>query len=81
MNAGTSCSECRLDKIVDQNGTIRELFYDKLGRLIADRVAVLGAGVDGAVRRVETVYDSRGRVETRTNYSAATSGSGTVVNQ
>ncbi|MBN8625787.1 MAG: RHS repeat-associated core domain-containing protein, partial [Planctomycetes bacterium] len=66
-------------RIVDQNGTVRELVYDKLGRLVIERVVTLGSGVDGAVRRVETVYDSRGRVETRTNYSAPTGG--TIVNQ
>ena len=53
--------------------------YDKLGRLVIERVVTLGSGVDGAVRRVETVYDARGRVETRTNYSAPTGG--TIVNQ
>lgn len=66
-------------RITDQNGTVRELAYDKLGRQTADRVAEVGSGVDGTVRRLETVYDTRQRVETRSSYSAATGGS--VVNQ
>ncbi|MBN8629160.1 MAG: hypothetical protein J0M17_27115, partial [Planctomycetes bacterium] len=66
-------------RIADQNATVRDVEFDKLGRLIVDRVTIVGSGVDGAVRRVETVYDSRGRVETRSNISATTGG--TIVNQ
>src|SRR5262249_45837929 len=61
----------------DQNGTEHEYRYDKLGRRIADVVTVLGAGVDGAVRRIETSYDVRGLVSLVTSYSATT-GSGYV---
>ncbi len=63
----------------DQNGTVHEFVYDKLGRRTIDRVTHLGTDVDGAVRRVDTGFDVRGLVETVTNYDAATSGS--VVNQ
>ena len=63
----------------DQNSTVHELVYDKLGRRTIDRVTHLGTDVEGAVRRIETGFDVRGFVETVTNYDAAISGS--VVNQ
>jgi RHS repeat-associated protein len=63
----------------DPNGTEHEYRYDKLGRRTADVVTVLGAGVDGAVRRIETAYDVRGLVSLVTSYDAPTGGS--VVNQ
>jgi len=37
--------------------------YDGLGRLTDDTCTSLGSGVDGAVRRIETVYDVRGQVQ------------------
>ena len=44
--------------LTDQNGTVHVFEYDKLGRVIHDRVTALGTGVDGAVRRLSTTYDS-----------------------
>ncbi len=44
-------------------------------RNVADAVTTLGAGVDGAVRRIETAYDAAGRAYLFTDYDAATGGS------
>lgn len=63
----------------DQNGTVHEFDYDKLTRRTADRVAVLGVGIEGAVRRVETSYEVRGLAASVSNYNAAAGGA--VVNQ
>jgi YD repeat-containing protein len=50
-----------------------------VGRITADAVTTLGSGVDGAVRRIETNYDTAGRLYQSTSYDAASSG--TIVNQ
>ena len=63
----------------DRNGTVHTLTYDVLGRVVADAVTTLGAGVDGAVRRVEYAYDGQGNAYLVTSYDAATGGS--VVSQ
>ena len=63
----------------DRNGTVHTYTYDVLGRLTSDAVTTLGAGVDGAVRRIDTAYDSQGNAYLVTSYDAATGGS--VVNQ
>jgi RHS repeat-associated protein len=63
----------------DRNGTTHSYSYDVLGRPTADAVTTLGAGVDGAVRRLETAYDSQGNAYLFTSYDAAAGGS--VVNQ
>lgn len=65
----------------DQNGTVRALDYDKLGRLIHDRVTTLGTDVDGTVRRISRSYEIRGMVESVTTYDNATVGSGSVVGE
>ncbi|WP_430454574.1 RHS repeat-associated core domain-containing protein [Rhodopirellula europaea] len=67
--------------LTDQNASTRQYDYDALGRQTQDRVTTLGAGVDGAVRRVEQSYDVRGNVSAITCYSNATVGSGSIVNQ
>ena len=64
----------------DQLGTVHTLEYDKLGRLLHDRVTTLGTGVDGAVLRVSYVYEVRGMVQNVTSYDNATVGLGNVVN-
>jgi RHS repeat-associated protein len=61
----------------DNNGTVLEWTYDNLGRVTVETVSALGTDIDGAVRRKETVYDSRGMVSTVTQYDATTSGSAT----
>jgi len=65
----------------DQNGNIRTLEYDLLGRLQHDRVTTLGSGVDGTVRRITRSYEVRGLLEKLTSYDNATVGSGSVVNE
>ncbi|MEO9934427.1 hypothetical protein [Rhodopirellula bahusiensis] len=67
--------------LTDQNASTRQYDYDELGRPTQDRVTTLGAGVDGAVRRVEQNYDVRGNVSAITCYNNATVGSGSIVNQ
>jgi YD repeat-containing protein len=64
----------------DQMGTIHTLDYDKLGRLMHDRVTTLGSTVDGAIRRISYSYEVRGMVQNVTSYDNATVGSGAVVN-
>ncbi|WP_439623362.1 RHS repeat-associated core domain-containing protein [Gemmata sp.] len=63
----------------DRNGSVHTLTYDVLGRVVSDAVTTLGAGVDGAVRRVETAYDGQGNAVKVTSYNAASAGS--VVNE
>jgi RHS repeat-associated protein len=59
----------------DQAGGIIETTYDDAGRSTVRAVTTLASGFDGAVRRIETAYDSLGRTETVTQYDAASSGS------
>ena len=47
----------------DQNGNVHEYDFDGLARRLADIVSLLGAGVNGAVRRIDTAYDIRGMIE------------------
>src|SRR5947208_11243235 len=63
----------------DRNGNVHTYTYDVLGRVTSDAVTTLGSGVDGAVRRIETAYDSQGNVYLLTSYDAASGGN--VVNQ
>lgn len=63
----------------DRNGTTHQYTYDVLGRQTSDTVTVLGAGVDGSIRRIDTAYDSQGNAYLFTSY-ADTAGT-TVVNQ
>ena len=68
-------------QITDQRGSVRVLEYDKLGRLLHDRVTTLGTGVDDAVRRISRAYEVRGMVVKVTSYDNATVGSGSIVNE
>ena len=70
----------QVKEIDDQNGSVRVLEYDELGRLEHDRVTTLGGGVDGSIRRVTRSYEVRGMLATLTSYDNATVGSGSVVN-
>ena len=63
----------------DQNQTVHQYVYDTAGRLTADKVTVLGTGVDGAVRAIGRSYDARGQLASVTSYGDA--GLTTVVNQ
>jgi RHS repeat-associated protein len=64
----------------DQLQTIHTLEYDKLGRLLNDRVTAFGTGVDQAVKRITRSYEVRGLLQNVTSYDNATVGSGTVLN-
>jgi RHS repeat-associated protein len=55
----------------DRNGSVHAYAFDGLGRLTADAVTVLAAGVDGGVRRIGRSYEVRGMVESVTSYSDA----------
>jgi len=44
----------------DRNGNVHTISYDVLGRPTSDTITTLGAGVDGAVRRIDTAYDTQG---------------------
>ncbi|MDB5295746.1 MAG: repeat-associated core domain protein, partial [Phycisphaerales bacterium] len=63
----------------DRNGTVHTYGYDVLGRTLTDAVTTLATGVDGAVRRLQTAYDTQGNAALLTSYDAATGGN--VVNQ
>jgi RHS repeat-associated protein len=65
----------------DQNGSVHVFEFDKLGRVLHDRVTTLASGVNGAVRRISTTYEVRGLVEKITSYDNATVGSGSVANE
>jgi RHS repeat-associated protein len=67
-------------EVGDQNGTVRTLEYDKLGRPQNDRVTTVGTGVDTAVLRITRSYEVRGLLQNLTSYDNATVGSGNVVN-
>ncbi|MCX6908426.1 MAG: RHS repeat-associated core domain-containing protein [Verrucomicrobia bacterium] len=74
----------RLGEMIEaknQAGTIHAYDYDKLGRLIHDRVTSLGSGVDNAVLRISREYEVRGMLSKVTSYDNATVGSGIVVNE
>jgi hypothetical protein len=63
----------------DRNGNVHTYSFDILGRVTADAITTLGAGVDGSVRRIETAYDTGGRPYLFTSFDAATGGN--IVNQ
>ena len=62
--------------MTDRNGSIHTYSYDVLARLISDSVTTLGAGVDGAVRRLDIAYDTGGRPYLFTSYANT---AGTIV--
>src|SRR5207244_7264213 len=68
-------------EVTDRNGTVRAFDYDGLGRQTQDRVTTLGAGVDGAVRHLQTAYEVLGMPSKLTSYDNATVGSGSIVNE
>jgi RHS repeat-associated protein len=63
----------------DRNQSTHSYSFDVLGRQTADAVTTLGPGVNGAVRRLETAYDTAGRPFRFTSFDAP--GGGNVVNQ
>ncbi len=71
----------QITEIQDQGNTVHSYDFDKLGRQTQDRITNLGAGVDGAVRRIATTYEVRGMKETVSSFDNANIGSGSVVNE
>jgi YD repeat-containing protein len=63
----------------DRNGNVHSYSFDVLGRPTSDSVTTLGSGVDGAVRRIDTAYDTQGNAYLLTSYSDT--GGTTIVNQ
>jgi RHS repeat-associated protein len=63
----------------DRNGNVHSYSFDVLGRPTSDSVTTLGSGVDGAVRRIDTAYDTQGNTYLLTSYSDT--GGTTIVNQ
>ncbi len=63
----------------DRNGTVHDYTFDNLGRQISDIIVTLGAGVDGAVRRIDTAYNDAGLPYLFTSF-ADTAGT-VIVNQ
>src|SRR5205823_2044539 len=63
----------------DRNGNVHSYSYNVLGRPTSDSVTTLGTGVDGAVRRIDTAYDTQGNAYLFTSYSDT--GGTTTVNQ
>src|ERR1019366_2166025 len=64
----------QVTSMTDRNGNVHQYAYDILGRQTSDAVTTLGAGVDGAIRRIDTAYDSQGNPYLVTSYDAATGG-------
>ena len=62
-------------KMTDQNGSVHEYAYDKLGRQTDDRITTVASGVDGAVRRIEWTYDNRRRLSHVISRSTTSGGS------
>jgi RHS repeat-associated protein len=65
----------------DQAGNIIETTFDVAGRPTHRRVSTLISGFDGAVLRISAAYNTRGQVETVTQYNNATVGSGSIVDE
>jgi RHS repeat-associated protein len=63
----------------DRNGSVHTFSYDVLGRETSDAVTTLGSAVDGAVRRLQTAYDTQGNPYLVTSFDAASGGN--IVNQ
>jgi RHS repeat-associated protein len=70
---------CERKGFTDRNGNVHTYTFDVVGRPSADAITTLGSGVDGAIRRLETAYDTGGRAYLFTSYDASSGGN--VVNQ
>ena len=62
--------------MTDQNGTVHDYIFDKLGERIEDQATTLGTGIDDDmtvdVRAIVTAYDALGRVQSVTSYNDPT---------
>ncbi|MFL5241992.1 MAG: RHS repeat domain-containing protein [Gemmataceae bacterium] len=63
----------------DKAGNVHTYTLDVLGRVTSDAITTLATGFDGAVRRIDTAYDTQGNPYLVTSYDAATAGN--IVNQ
>jgi RHS repeat-associated protein len=63
----------------DRNGNVHSYLYDVLGRQTSDQITTLGSGVDNAILRIDTAYDTQGNAYLFTSYS--TTAGTTIVNQ
>ncbi|MCI0534888.1 MAG: glucosaminidase domain-containing protein [Verrucomicrobiales bacterium] len=70
-----------MKEIKDQLQTVHALEYDKLSRLIHDRVTAFGSGVDQTVKRISRTYEARGLLEKVSSVNNADPLSGTVLNE
>lgn len=73
--------QVQVKQTTDQNGTVHQFEFDKLGRQIHDRVTTVGTGVDDAVLRLSTEYEVRGMKSKLTSWNNASVTSGDVVNE
>jgi RHS repeat-associated protein len=55
----------------DQLDTRHSFTYDKLGRLLTDKVTNFGSGVDQAIGKLENGYNERGLLLRKTSYNTA----------
>jgi len=65
----------------EATATVHAYMYDKLGRLLHDRVTGFGVGMDQTVKRITRAYEIRGMLEKISSYDNATVGSGTILNE
>lgn len=56
---------------VDRNNSVHSYVYDPVGRLFADRIGTVGAGVNSLVRALVYRYDSAGRLQYAETYSTS----------
>ncbi len=62
-------------RMQDQNGTVHEYAYDKMGRRTTNRVTEFGSDIDEETNYHGTIYGTRGMVqEVRTGYSSGGGG-------
>ena len=66
-------------QMCDPNSTVHQYGFDGLGRTTSDTATTLGAGIDAAVRRIDTAYEIRGMPAQVTSYSDV--GGTAVVNE
>lgn len=71
----------QVTKRTDQAGTVHVYEYDKLARLLHDRVTTLGTNINGAVRRISRTYEVRGLPSKVSSIDSATVGSGSTINE
>lgn len=71
----------QVKRTTDQNGTIHQTEFDKLGRQTHDRVIAVGTGIDDAVLRLSTEYEVRGMKSRLTSWNNASVSSGDAVNE